>query len=97
MQSSLSRFRSLRYLWFALSAFGPVNLDAQTPAGWPQFGGPLRNFTSPSKGLANTWPAEGPRKVWSRPLGEGYSGIAVGRRQALHDVPGFGRTSRQQV
>ena len=30
-----------------------------------------------SKGLANSWPAEGPRQLWSRKLGEGYSGIAV--------------------
>ena len=70
-------FRDYIFLVALLSAFGPMSLGAQTPAGWPQFGGPLRNFTSPSKGLANTWPAEGPRKVWSRPLGEGYSGIAV--------------------
>ena len=44
---------------------------------WPQFAGPHRNFTSDAKGLANSWPASGPRKLWSRDLGEGYSGIAV--------------------
>lgn len=44
---------------------------------WPQFGGPNRNFTVDSKGLADTWPAEGPKKLWMRPLGEGYSGISV--------------------
>ena len=44
---------------------------------WPQFGGPHRNFTSDAKGLANAWPASGPKKLWSRDLGEGYSGIAV--------------------
>jgi outer membrane protein assembly factor BamB len=44
---------------------------------WPQFGGPNRNFTSDAKGLANSWPDAGPRKLWSRPLGDGYSGIAV--------------------
>jgi outer membrane protein assembly factor BamB len=44
---------------------------------WPQWGGPHRNFTSETKGLATTWPATGPRRVWQRELGEGYSAIAV--------------------
>lgn len=44
---------------------------------WPQFGGPHRNFTADTKGLANSWPAAGPRRLWSRDLGDGYSGIAV--------------------
>jgi outer membrane protein assembly factor BamB len=44
---------------------------------WPQFGGPHRNFTSDATGLASSWPPSGPKKLWSRPLGEGYSGIAV--------------------
>jgi outer membrane protein assembly factor BamB len=44
---------------------------------WPQFGGPTRNFVVDAKGLANSWPADGPKKLWSRPLGEGYSGISV--------------------
>ena len=44
---------------------------------WPQFAGPHRDFTSDAKGLANTWPNSGPNKLWSRDLGEGYSGIAV--------------------
>ena len=54
----------------------------QTPppsgaAAWPQWGGPTRNFMSDSKGLASKWPATGPKKVWSRALGEGHSSIAV--------------------
>jgi outer membrane protein assembly factor BamB len=44
---------------------------------WPQFAGPHRNFTSDAKGLASAWPPEGPKKLWSRDLGEGYSGVAV--------------------
>jgi hypothetical protein len=44
---------------------------------WPQFGGPNRNFMIDSKGLADAWPAEGPKKLWMRPLGEGYSEISV--------------------
>jgi outer membrane protein assembly factor BamB len=46
---------------------------------WAQWGGPHRNFISETKGLAATWPATGPRRVWQRELGEGYSAIAVER------------------
>jgi outer membrane protein assembly factor BamB len=46
---------------------------------WAQWGGPNRNFKADTKGLATTWPATGPRRLWQRELGEGYSGIAVER------------------
>jgi outer membrane protein assembly factor BamB len=46
-------------------------------AGWPQWGGPTRDFKSPSTGLAASWPESGPRELWSRPLGDGYSAIVT--------------------
>lgn len=46
-------------------------------ADWPQFQGPNRDGASPEKGLARAWPAEGPRVVWSFPLGPGYAGPSV--------------------
>jgi outer membrane protein assembly factor BamB len=46
-------------------------------AGWSQWGGPTRDFKAPSTGLAATWPADGPRELWSRPLGDGYSAIVA--------------------
>ncbi|MBI3405184.1 MAG: PQQ-like beta-propeller repeat protein [Acidobacteria bacterium] len=46
-----------------------------TSEGWPQWGGPRRDFTANSKGIANSWPAAGPKKLWSRDLGEGYSAV----------------------
>lgn len=42
---------------------------------WPQWGGPNRNFTAASDRLAATWPEEGPTKLWSRELGDGFSTI----------------------
>jgi outer membrane protein assembly factor BamB len=60
-----------------ISAGLAVNLVAADPPEWPQFGGPHRNFMTDSTGLAAQWPAAGPPQLWSRPLGEGYSGIAV--------------------
>ena len=60
-------------------ALAPPARQASAPgaAGWTQWGGPNRNFTSDSKGLATSWPAAGPRKLWSRALGEGHSAISV--------------------
>jgi len=54
----------------------------QAPAGeaeasWTQWGGPSQEFRARSSNLAASWPEEGPRKLWSRELGEGYSAILV--------------------
>lgn len=46
-------------------------------ADWPQWAGPNRDFTAPDADLADRWPDEGPRRLWSRELGVGYSGIVV--------------------
>lgn len=46
-------------------------------AGWPQWGGPDRNFIVHATGLAETWPPAGPPLLWSRPLGLGHSAIVV--------------------
>ena len=44
---------------------------------WLLWGGPHHDFIAPSTGLAAAWPATGPRKLWSRALGDGYSAVAV--------------------
>jgi len=53
--------------------------SASAPAGipWTQWGGPNRNFQTQATGIKDTWPASGPRVVWKRALGEGYSAPAV--------------------
>jgi outer membrane protein assembly factor BamB len=50
---------------------------AEVIAPWTQWGGPHRNFHTEASGLKDTWPATGPRVIWKRPLGEGYSSPAV--------------------
>jgi outer membrane protein assembly factor BamB len=74
----------------AMLSLGPraASLPA-APDAWPQWGGALRNFTSPSTGLASSWPASGPRQLWSRELGEGYSGIVAeaGRLYTMYRLP----------
>lgn len=49
-------------------------LDA---ADWPQYRGPGRDGVSPETGLLDAWPESGPAECWRKPLGEGFSGIAV--------------------
>ena len=44
---------------------------------WPQYYGPRRDASSTEKGLLRTWPKEGPRVVWTVPLGPGFGGPAV--------------------
>lgn len=44
-------------------------------AQWKQWGGPNQDFVANSKGLASAWSEGGPRKLWSRELGEGYSAV----------------------
>jgi outer membrane protein assembly factor BamB len=53
---------------------------AADPASWPQWGGPSRNFVVEARDLAISWPADGPRRKWRKPLGPGYSGIVTDGR-----------------
>lgn len=58
----------------------PGKTAQAAPAGipeWPQWGGRNRNFKSESGGLKESWPAGGPKQLWSRALGEGHSAILV--------------------
>jgi len=44
---------------------------------WNQWGGPNRNFHVSSIGLNVSWGPDGPERLWSRALGEGYSSIVA--------------------
>jgi len=46
-------------------------------ADWPQYLGPDRNGTSPEKGLMRSWPASGPKVLWTVALGIGFGGPVV--------------------
>jgi outer membrane protein assembly factor BamB len=52
--------------------------SSQSPSpAWPQWGGPTRDFRAPAVRLAASWPAAGPKALWSRDLGDGYSAIVT--------------------
>lgn len=46
-------------------------------ADWAQMGGPNRDFRVTDTGIARTWPAVGPKVLWTVPLGAGYGSPAV--------------------
>ena len=72
----LSKSRALGFTSLAaLLLLGQV-VHPQSPA-WPQWGGPQRNFVVAAKGLAASWPSDGPKRLWSRELGEGHSSVVV--------------------
>jgi len=71
-----------RHAWSATLAAallaGGATLVAETAEhDWPQFRGPNRDGVSTETGLLDAWPEGGPKELWRRPLGEGYSAIAV--------------------
>jgi outer membrane protein assembly factor BamB len=61
---------------------------------WTQWGGPHRNFQTEASGVKDSWPASGPRIVWKRPLGEGYSSPSV-ENGVLYTM--YGRPSEEVV
>ena len=56
-----------------------VSIATAYAADWPQCFGPRRDSTSTEKGLLRTWPKEGPKVLWTAPLGPGFGGPAVSR------------------
>lgn len=70
------------------STENPPTETASTETAWRQWGGPRHDFSSDGANLATSWPESGPKLLWQRPLGEGYSGIVAenGRLYTLwHD------------
>lgn len=46
-------------------------------ADWPRLGGPGGSGVSPETGLARSWPAAGPRVLWTLDVAEGFAGPAI--------------------
>jgi outer membrane protein assembly factor BamB len=64
---------------FSLTALITILGVCSVRADWPQYLGPNRNATSDEKGLLRSWPAEGPKVLWTLDLGPGYGGAAVSK------------------
>ena len=77
----------------ALGAGPALAAGADPSAGtdWPQFRGLQQNGVSPEKGLLRSWPEGGPKVVWKKPVGAGFSSFtAVG--DALYTMAAEGES-----
>jgi outer membrane protein assembly factor BamB len=62
-----------------LGPLSPAAADPAAGADWPQFRGPQQNGVSVEKELLRSWPEGGPKVVWKKPIGSGFSMVtAVG-------------------
>jgi outer membrane protein assembly factor BamB len=57
-------------------------IDVTGPAAFPGFLGPNRDSTISGLGLAADWVRDNPEKLWQRPVGAGWGGIAIAGRSA---------------
>jgi len=69
---SMKRFSLLAIL---ITILGVCSVRAD----WPQYLGPNRDATSDEKGLLRSWPARGPKVLWTFALGPGYGGAAISK------------------
>jgi outer membrane protein assembly factor BamB len=65
-------------------------------ADWPGYLGPRRDGTSTEKGLLRTWPTEGPKVLWTAPVGIGFGGpvVSAGKVYLLDRDDAVGDTLR---
>lgn len=56
---------------------------AHAADGWPQWGGPTRDFVVEGRELSSGWGEQGPPELWTRSLGGGFASI-VGARKRLY-------------
>ena len=54
-----------------------LSVSSAAAADWPSIYGPRRDNTSDQKNLLRTWPAAGPKVLWSIPVREGFGGPAI--------------------
>lgn len=77
----------MRHVWLAGLAIIAMAAGA-TAEDWPQFLGPERNGVYRGPALAEAWGPQGPRAVWRKTVGQGFSGPVVvqGRVILFHRI-----------
>ncbi len=79
------------YIVTCLAAFVfTVSLNATAAdSGWPFIRGPEFDGHSSESGVANSWPAAGPPVLWTRELGQGYSGFVAWKDRVATQMQSF--------
>jgi len=76
-QTHVYRNRTAYLALLLVTAVAATPAAPQSDPSWKQWGGPSRDFIVEGPPLADSWPADGPVVLWSRPLGTGHSTILV--------------------
>ncbi len=71
------RFRRRCRIWWLVLTLAILANDRANAGDWPGFRGPNQDGSASGEVLADTWPADGPPVLWSREIGQGYSGLAM--------------------
>lgn len=84
MFSTLQRFN----LALLISAAFFAGTSPVRAGDWPQFLGKTRDGVYADPDIASTWPAEGPKVLWKRDVGQGFAGpvVAEGKLVLFHRV-----------
>ncbi|NLD38913.1 MAG: PQQ-binding-like beta-propeller repeat protein [Desulfatiglans sp.] len=67
----------MKTIVMSISILFLLAFNQTSEADWPQYLGPNRNAVSGEKGLLRSWPKDGPKVLWTVPLGEGFGGPAI--------------------
>jgi outer membrane protein assembly factor BamB len=77
----------------AMRTFLLLGAALSLAADWPQHLGPGRDSVSSETGLARSWPKDGPKVLWEKKAGSGWSGAVVAGERAIL----FHRLGNQEV
>jgi outer membrane protein assembly factor BamB len=61
----------------------PDKISAAAPAYWTDFRGPRRDGHYDRGPIATNWPAEGPPRLWRKPIGGGYASFVIADGKAF--------------
>ena len=65
---------------------------------WPHWMGPKRDNVWNETGILDKFPKDGPKKLWSAKVGQGYAGPSVvGDRVYVMDLLGSGAEQKERV
>ncbi len=80
-----SSFSHVVCLFSTVSLLAGTTLVAED---WPQFLGPNRDGVYAGPALADSWPEDGPARVWTKRVGQGFAGpvVADGRLILFHRI-----------
>jgi outer membrane protein assembly factor BamB len=74
---ALQRRAAVRLRASLIGAMLALSVMAAQAGDWLSWRGPMKNGLSTETAWISKWPSSGPRKLWSAPVGVGYSAVTV--------------------